>query len=70
MILCITQSVDLCPQLCRHSALGNVNCAGTHREFLSDFRGTTIIDGAGHWVQQEAPDATNEALQAFVDSLD
>lgn len=35
----------------------------------ADFRGATIVPGAGHWVQQEAPDATNEALQAFVDSL-
>lgn len=35
-----------------------------------DFRGTTVIDGAGHWVQQEAPEATNAALDAFVDSLD
>jgi pimeloyl-ACP methyl ester carboxylesterase len=34
-----------------------------------DFRGTTLIEGAGHWVQQEAPDATNAALQAFVESL-
>ncbi len=34
-----------------------------------DFRGTTIVSGAGHWVQQEAPDATNSALQAFVETL-
>jgi len=34
-----------------------------------DFRGTTIVDNAGHWVQQEAPDATNEALEAFVAAL-
>ncbi len=35
----------------------------------SDFRGTTLIEGAGHWVQQEAPDAANAALAAFVDGL-
>ena len=34
-----------------------------------DFRGSTIIDGAGHWVQQEAPAETNAALSAFLDSL-
>ena len=34
-----------------------------------DFRGTTLIDGAGHWVQQEAPDQANAALAAFVDGL-
>jgi pimeloyl-ACP methyl ester carboxylesterase len=35
----------------------------------ADFRGTTLIEGAGHWVQQEAPAATNAALTAFVGSL-
>lgn len=34
-----------------------------------DFRGATLIDKVGHWVQQEAPDATNQALQQFVDQL-
>lgn len=35
----------------------------------TDFRGATLVPGAGHWVQQEAPAATNAALEAFVDSL-
>lgn len=35
----------------------------------ADFRGATIVPDAGHWVQQEAPEATNAALDAFVDSL-
>ena len=34
-----------------------------------DFRGRTIIPGIGHWVQQEAPEATNAALSAFLDGL-
>jgi len=34
-----------------------------------DFRGTTLIDGAGHWVQQEAPAETNAAIEKFLDSL-
>jgi pimeloyl-ACP methyl ester carboxylesterase len=34
-----------------------------------DFRGSTIIDGAGHWVQQEAPAATNAALESFLAGL-
>lgn len=34
-----------------------------------DFRGSTIIDGSGHWIQQEAPDATNAALDAFIATL-
>ncbi len=36
---------------------------------LPDFRGSTIIDGAGHWVQQERPAETNAALLAFLDSV-
>ena len=29
----------------------------------SDFRGSTIIPGIGHWVQQEAQEETNAALE-------
>ncbi len=32
----------------------------------SDFRGSTIVPGAGHWVQQEAPGPVNEALDTFL----
>lgn len=35
----------------------------------ADFRGTTIVPGAGHWVQQEAPVAVNAALAEFIESL-
>lgn len=34
-----------------------------------DFRGSTIIPGIGHWVQQEAPAETNAALARFVEGL-
>jgi len=34
-------------------------------EACADWRGTTLVPGAGHWVQQEAPEATVEALLAF-----
>ena len=34
-----------------------------------DFRGSTLIAGIGHWVQQEAPEATNAALTDFVAGL-
>ena len=34
-----------------------------------DYRGTTIISGAGHWVQQERPAETNEALERFLSEL-
>lgn len=38
--------------------------------FLDDHRGDVLIDGAGHWVQQEAPEAVNEALIGFLSELD
>ena len=37
---------------------------------LLDHRGTHVIDGAGHWVQQEAADEVNAALLSFLDGLD
>jgi pimeloyl-ACP methyl ester carboxylesterase len=35
----------------------------------SDFRGSTIVPGAGHWVQQEAPATVNQTLEAFLSEL-
>jgi pimeloyl-ACP methyl ester carboxylesterase len=35
---------------------------------LPNLRQKLIIDGAGHWVQQERPDAVNAALIAFLKS--
>jgi pimeloyl-ACP methyl ester carboxylesterase len=35
----------------------------------TDFHGSTILPGIGHWVQQEAPAETNAALQRFLDGL-
>ena len=32
----------------------------------SDFCGSVIVPRVGHWVQQEAPEATNAALDAFL----
>ncbi|MEL6955609.1 MAG: alpha/beta hydrolase [Pseudomonadota bacterium] len=34
-----------------------------------DFRGSVVIPGAGHWIQQEAPEATTAALENFVKEL-
>jgi pimeloyl-ACP methyl ester carboxylesterase len=36
----------------------------------TDLRFSRIIDGVGHWVQQEAPDKVTSALLAFLASLD
>ena len=35
----------------------------------TDFRGSTIVPGAGHWVHQEKPAEVNAALLAFLSSL-
>jgi len=39
------------------------------QNLLPDFRGYTIVPGAGHWVQQESPAAFNAALIAHLRSL-
>jgi len=38
-------------------------------DMLPDFRGATIIDGAGHWTQQEAPAEFNDALFSSLRAL-
>lgn len=35
----------------------------------TDFRGAKIIDGKGHWIQQEAPEVVNQALLEFLDKI-
>ncbi|WP_433555869.1 alpha/beta fold hydrolase [Pseudonocardia xinjiangensis] len=42
---------------------------GAQDEWLDDHRGTVIVDGAGHWVQQEAAEQVNRALLGFLDSI-
>lgn len=37
--------------------------------WLEDHRGTLIVDGAGHWVQQEKPAEVNDALLRFVGAV-
>jgi pimeloyl-ACP methyl ester carboxylesterase len=38
-------------------------------DLLPDYRGKVMIDGAGHWTQQEDPSAFDAALLGFLDSL-
>lgn len=33
------------------------------------FRGSTLIDKAGHWVQQEQPEEVIDAIKAFLKTL-
>ena len=35
----------------------------------TDFRGCHLIEGAGHWVQQEKPDEVNQRLVKFLNGL-
>jgi len=39
------------------------------QQSLPNFLGATIIDGAGHWTQQERPDEFNQALLALLARL-
>jgi pimeloyl-ACP methyl ester carboxylesterase len=39
------------------------------QQLLPDFRGATLIPGAGHWVQQEAPAEFDAALLGFLASI-
>jgi pimeloyl-ACP methyl ester carboxylesterase len=36
---------------------------------LTDHRGNVIVEGAGHWVQQEKPDEVNAALLGFLENV-
>lgn len=38
-------------------------------ERCSDYRGTTILEGCGHWLQQERPAETNAVLERFLEQL-
>ena len=38
--------------------------------WLADHRGNVLVEGAGHWVQQEAPDEVNAALCSTFLGLD
>jgi len=35
----------------------------------TDMRRCTLVDGAGHWVQQEAPERVADLLREFLDDV-
>lgn len=39
------------------------------KRWVDDLRACTIIDGAGHWIQQERPDEVNAVLLKFLGTL-
>ncbi len=38
-------------------------------EYVADLRGTVVLEGGGHWIQQERPGEVNAALLSFLRSL-
>jgi pimeloyl-ACP methyl ester carboxylesterase len=54
-----------------HDVVNVMDPSGVERmkNLLPDFRGATILDDVGHWTQQEAPAAFNEALLGFLKTL-
>src|SRR4029077_4930497 len=38
--------------------------------WVTDHRGNVLVEGAGHWVQQEDPEAVNAALLDFLGELE
>jgi pimeloyl-ACP methyl ester carboxylesterase len=51
------------------SFLPGVDLVALMRERVTDLRLVRIIDGAGHWVQQERPAEVNAALLEFLGGL-
>jgi pimeloyl-ACP methyl ester carboxylesterase len=50
-----------------HQKAGEYEKMQTH--MLADMRGCHLIDGAGHWVQQEQPEETNRLLLEFLSEV-
>lgn len=48
---------------------GAADTLGMMKSLAPDFRGERLIEGIGHWVQQEAPEETNAALLGFLKAL-
>ena len=46
-----------------------VDLYATPEANCTDFRGSTLIEGKGHWIQQEAPGDVNRALLSFLKTL-
>jgi pimeloyl-ACP methyl ester carboxylesterase len=39
------------------------------RKFVPDLRGAYLLEGCGHWTQQERPEAVNTYLLEWLKSL-
>jgi pimeloyl-ACP methyl ester carboxylesterase len=47
-----------------------VDLVAIMREKMADLRFVEMIEGAGHWVQQERPEQVNQALLRFLAGID
>ncbi|MGI5200336.1 alpha/beta fold hydrolase [Spirillospora sp. CA-108201] len=52
-----------------HDPFGKHANAGKLAAVLTDLRGHIVLDGAGHWIQQERPDEVTDALLRFFAAL-
>ena len=49
--------------------LGRPEYLGRMSSKLPNHQATELIEGIGHWVQQEAPEAFNQIVLGWLDSL-
>ena len=59
-------AVELDPVL---AFIPGVDLIEVMRQHVADLRLVRIIDGAGHWIQQERPAEVNAALSEFLKTL-
>jgi pimeloyl-ACP methyl ester carboxylesterase len=52
-----------------HDTVRRFMPAEAMRGWVSDMRAEIVVPGAGHWVQQQAPEAVNSALVEFLGGL-
>ncbi|HVS50623.1 MAG TPA: alpha/beta hydrolase [Candidatus Dormibacteraeota bacterium] len=49
---------------------GGKDLAAGLKKFVPNLTATIVLEGCGHWIQQERPEAVNEALLEFLKSLE
>ena len=54
----------------RDPVIANRGLVDNMEPLVPGLRGKVIVEGAGHWTQQERPEQVNEALLGFIRELD
>ena len=52
-----------------YKTLAEGQLTGAMSRVAKDFRGAVLVPAIGHWVQQEAPEETNQAMSEFLNSI-